>query len=235
MKEIIFIIIIFIANTIEGITGFAGTMLAMPPSIMLIGIKEAKSVLNIIALIVSFSIAIRNYKDINKKEVLKISMIMSVGMIIGLFLFSILPVNVLSVIYGFFIILVAIKGLFIKKQMALPFWALICIVVGAGIIHGMFLSGGALLVLYAVAVLKDKSTVRATLAPVWIILNSILLVQDIFAGTITKEVMTLVGACIIPLIIALIIGNILHKVIQQSAFEKLTYALLVVAGLTLLV
>ena len=30
MKEILFVIVVFMANIVEGITGFAGTMLAMP-------------------------------------------------------------------------------------------------------------------------------------------------------------------------------------------------------------
>lgn len=40
----------------------------------------------------------------------------------------------------------------------------------------MFLSGGALLVIYAVNALKEKSVIRATLAPVWIILNTLMLI-----------------------------------------------------------
>ena len=32
MKEIIFLFVLFVANVIQAITGFAGTVLAMPPS-----------------------------------------------------------------------------------------------------------------------------------------------------------------------------------------------------------
>lgn len=39
------------------------------------------------------------------------------------------------------------------------------------IIHGMFVSGGALLVIYATQVLKEKEEFRATVAPVWVVLN----------------------------------------------------------------
>lgn len=233
-KELIFILIVFLANTIEGITGFAGTMLAMPPSMLLIGVKEAKAALNIVAIIVSSGIAIRNYKDVNKREVIKITLFMLVGMVAGLYLFSVLPLENLSVMYGALIIIVAIRGLFVKKQSELPAWALIFIVLGAGVIHGMFLSGGALLVLYAVSVLKDKSMIRATLAPVWVILNCIILVQDIMVGVFTPEILRLTAFSIPPLILALVLGNILHKVIRQEAFVKLTYMLLIVAGLTLL-
>lgn len=234
IKELIFILVVFLANIIEGITGFAGTLLAMPLSMQLIGIQDAKPVLNVVAIIVSLVIAVRYYRDINKKEVLKISFLMIIGMVAGLYMFSILPVKNLSVIYGILIIVVAIRGLSTKKQNDFPKGILILIVIGAGIIHGMFLSGGSLLVLYAVTVLKDKSMIRATLAPVWIILNSIILVQDITIGVFTSETLRLTAYCIIPLILALFIGSALHKIMRQSPFVKLTYILLIVSGLTLL-
>ena len=47
MKEIIFLFVLFVANVIQAITGFAGTVLAMPPSIYLLGMDNAKVVLNV--------------------------------------------------------------------------------------------------------------------------------------------------------------------------------------------
>ena len=44
-REILFFLILFGANLIQAITGFAGTLLAMPPSMQLLGVDEAKSVL----------------------------------------------------------------------------------------------------------------------------------------------------------------------------------------------
>ena len=47
IKEILFVIVVFVANIVEGVTGFAGTMLAMPVSMFLVGVEEAKVVLNL--------------------------------------------------------------------------------------------------------------------------------------------------------------------------------------------
>ena len=84
MKEFIFLIVLFIANIIQAITGFAGTVLAMPASMFLLGIDDAKVVLNVMALISGLLIAISSYKSINKKELLKICTIMIIGMCIGI-------------------------------------------------------------------------------------------------------------------------------------------------------
>ena len=235
MKEILFVIVVFMANIVEGITGFAGTMLAMPVSMLLIGVEEAKVVLNIVAIIVSLNIAARSWREMNRKEVVKITGFMLIGIAVGIYLFSVLPSGVLMKIYGALIICVAIRGLAVKKEMKISDGGLIGVLFLAGVIHGMFLSGGALLVIYAVNALKEKSVIRATLAPVWIILNTLMLVQGVISGQVTGKMLGLTGWCVIPVFVAIIIGNVLHKRIRQEVFVKLTYVLLVVSGIALLV
>ena len=46
MKELLFLLVLFVSNVIQAITGFAGTVLAMPPSVYLLGLDHAKVVLN---------------------------------------------------------------------------------------------------------------------------------------------------------------------------------------------
>ena len=49
MKELLFLLVLFVSNVIQAITGFAGTVLAMPPSVYLLGLDHAKLVLNVMA------------------------------------------------------------------------------------------------------------------------------------------------------------------------------------------
>lgn len=235
MSTCIFVIIVFLANVIEGITGFAGTMLAMPAAILLIGMDQSKIILNVVAIFVSANIAFHNYRDMNKKEVIRLSLLMTAGMTAGLYLFRILPVHLLTVMYGLLIIAVAIRGLTAKKEIALSRGGLLAVVLCAGVIHGLFLSGGALLVIYAVGVLKEKSIIRATLAPVWIVLNTIILIQNIISGAFTGQILLLAGGCLIPVFFALYVGERLHRLLPQKAFVKLTYVLLILSGGSLLI
>lgn len=48
MNYILFLLVILLTNIIQGITGFAGTILAMPPGLMLVGYPVAKPVLNVL-------------------------------------------------------------------------------------------------------------------------------------------------------------------------------------------
>ncbi len=234
LKEILFLSIVLLANIMEGITGFAGTMLAMPLSMILLGVQESKSILNIVAIIASTIIFTSTYKDINKKELLKIVVLMLIGMTGGIYIFTVFPASGLAKIYGVLIILISLKGLFVKKQISLSGIGLTLVLLIAGIIHGMFLSGGALLIIYAVAVLKEKETIRATLSPVWIILNVYMLAQDLYFGNITIQVVKLSLYSFLPLLIAIAFGNYLHKKMNQKFFINLTYFLLIVSGITLL-
>lgn len=235
LKEIMFLIVVVLTNIIEAITGFAGTMLAMPPSMFLIGVDEAKVILNLISLILATSTTIRYRKDTNYREFFKISTFMILGTITGLYIYSILPVWYLIKIYGVIILIVVIRGLLVKEEKKVSKNILVVVLIVAGIIHGMFLSGGALLVIYAVEVLKEKSTIRATLAPVWIVLNGMILIQDIIMNKFTYNLQKLSLQSLIPLLVAFIIGGILHKKINQDFFVKLTYGLLIFSGVTLLV
>ena len=51
MNYILFLLVILLTNIIQGITGFAGTILAMPPGLMLVGDPVAKPVLNVLGLL----------------------------------------------------------------------------------------------------------------------------------------------------------------------------------------
>ncbi len=233
--DILFFCVVFFANIVEAITGFAGTMLAMPPAMLLIGADTAKLALNAVAIFVSAGLTLKNYKHINVKQALIIIMFMSIGTLMGRYIYSAAPLSFLMKFYGSFIIVIALQRMFSKKDIKLNKIMQIIVMICAGIIHGMFLSGGALLVFYAVAVLKNKTTIRATLSVVWLVINSFVFVQEIFAGNVTYQVLTYSAICIPFLILALFVGGALHKKIKQEFFLKLTYILLIISGASLIV
>lgn len=230
----LFLFVLFIANVIQTITGFAGNLLAMPPSMNLVGIETAKSVINIFTLIACLYISIKNRKFIQWRILTKMLVLMLLGMWIGIWLFELIPLELLLTLYGIMIILIGLKKLFIHKEFQLPEFVMVLLIIMAGVIHGMFLSGGALLVVYAVSVLKDKNEFRATIAPVWVILDGVLIFSHYQLGYYTKENMILIVLSMIPLILSIIVGNFLYKKIKQETFLKITYILLLVAGVSVI-
>ena len=234
MRNILFLIILFTANVIQAITGFAGTLLAMPLSMMLIGVHEAKVILNIMAVLSCLILASKSRKHIQPKILLNIIAWMAVGMVFGIWIFEHLSLNILLPFYAIMIILIALKKLLIKNEIKMSKWMLNGVLLAAGIINGMFVAGGALLVVYASTVLKNKENFRATVAAVWVVLNTGLMISDFVQGYMTPGVIKMAGISILPLLLAIYVGNKIHERIDQKVFMKITYALLLASGISIL-
>lgn len=235
MTNIFFLVVLFLANAIQAITGFAGTVLAMPPSILLIGMDNAKIVLGAMAWLSGLFIAIQNYRFINFKELIKMIVLMFVGMLVGMKIYEVLPASGLLTFYGLLVVCIGLKNLLIKKKFEMSQVFLVIVLLVAGIIHGMFVSGGALLVVYATAVLKDKNEFRATVAPIWVVLNTFMMFGYFKSGMVKGEDILLILVSMLPLFIAIAVGNRIQKKINQQTFLRLTYVLLIISGLSILV
>ena len=233
IKDLIVFLILFGANLLQAITGFAGTLISMPPTIKLIGADEAKALLNSIAQISSLMIVCTGFKHINWKEFGKIFVCMIIGMTVGVWIYSHFPLKQLLVAYGIMIIVIAFKKIISKNETKkeLPQWFMICILLAAGMIHGMFVSGGALLVVYATLVLKDKEEFRATVALIWVTTGFYITIPQALTGGFNSHVLSLLIVGVIPVFAGTFIGTKMVKKISQDVFMNITYILLLLSGI----
>lgn len=244
MKEALFYLVILLANIIQGITGFAGTILAMPFSIMLVGYDVAKPILNVLGILSGIYVFVGNRKYINKKELTKIVLVMAVGILGGIFAKQYIPGDKgLFIILGGLVIFLAIEGgvklLFAARRVdsekkAPSKWSNILLVL-AGLVHGIFVCGGPILIGYLSKRIEDKKEFRATISTVWIFLNTLILVSDIASGTWNLGLVRQQLISIPFLFGGMFIGGKLYKIMSQKAFLILTYVLLFISGITLLI
>ena len=230
----LFLLVLFLANTIQAVTGFAGTLLAMAPSMLLLGPDQAKVILNIMAFLSSLFIVSSSLAYVAWRQLRRIVLYMTIGMIAGIYLYQRLPLAFLLPFYGFFVLAIALKGVCTNKEITLSPGLSRLILLGAGIMHGLFVSGGALLVIYAVAAFKDKHVFRATVASVWIMLNVPLMFHDYQQGFYDGQMLLLTGFSLLPLVLATYAGTRIHDKINQRIFMKLSYVLLMLSGMLLL-
>lgn len=242
-----FFIVVLATNIIQCITGFAGTVLAMPFSIMLVGFDVARPILNVLGIVASVIIVAQKRQFVNKKELLKITCIMLAGMVPGFLIINHFSVNsgVLYKTLGIIVIGFTALGIIrsrrqgknnVKKQKRLfndiVMYGLLLI---SGIVHGMFVCGGPLLVVYANDKLKDSDEFRSTVSAVWIVLNSINMFTDIGAGRFNGNTVILLLISTAVLFLAMLIGNLIYKHMNKKAFMVLTYTLMAISGVSLLV
>ncbi|CEK37461.1 sulfite exporter TauE/SafE family protein [Paraclostridium sordellii] len=235
---LLFVIIVMVAYIIEGVIGFGGTIIAIPLASAIVGLKPTVPVLTIVVLIASTIIAIKDIKFINKKEFLKITTLMMVGLPIGMWLFESIPEKPLKIALGIFMVIIGIKGLYEEKRKSNDLGEIVveietnlnkdCISIEettskrlnifqnftifcGGVLHGEFTCGGPFIVVYATKNIKDKTSFRATLCALWASLNLVMVGIDIYTNEITKDIIKLSFITMIFVFIAIIVSNIIHK------------------------
>lgn len=272
IKLFLFLLVVIVANIMQTITGFAGTVLAMPFSILLIGSDLSRIILNVLGILASLGVVVLNRKSINWKEVLKICITMLVGMVGGYLILGLVDISkqvLLLILAGFVLLFTAIGcyTTFIKKEglqeqpkveeneegqdhttseapavfkepwyKEALFYGLLLI---AGVVHGMYVCGGPLLIIYATKKLKNKDEFRSTLSMCWVALNGVNLIRDIVAGSFanvnwTIEAIAAMVMSIFMLITAIAIGSLLAKRLDKRKFMIITYVLMGISAVSLI-
>lgn len=224
------------AYLINGITGFAGNVFAMPVGMATIGHQTSIAVLNCTGFLASLLIAATNWRHIVWREVLKMSCIMAVFMALGAWINTVAPLQVLTKVYGAAILVITIRGLFFNKNdKDLPEPLLYLILGIAGVIQGMFVSGGSFLAIYALQKIRDKQQFRASTCALWTVLNGSYAAFGIAHGDLAGEGWLVLAVCIPLLVMVTLLGGKIQKHISQEQFIKFSYVLLTVVGIVLLV
>jgi uncharacterized membrane protein YfcA len=241
MNNALFLIVVFLTNIIQCITGFAGTVLAMPFSVMLIGLAPAKAILNVLGFAASVGVLIPARRSVNRREFLKIVGFLLPGIAAGYFLSPMLvsmqkaAYLLLGCTVIFFAVLNFIK-LFTEKPAKPQHPALsAAILLLSGLVHGVFVCGGPLLVTYAGRKLEDPQEFRATLSAVWIVLNGIMIFTHYQSGYFNGNTFVLLLYALAVLVGAILLGNLIANKMSKKAFLVLSYVLMIISGLSLLI
>ena len=256
VEEVLFCLVILCANVIQGITGFAGTILAMPASLHLVGMDVAVPVLNVLGLLSGIYVFLEKRKHVLWREVAYIVCVMGISILGGVLIKSALAghAKVLYVTLGIIVIALAVKGLvglFLEKKRgekgadADPEVGQQdgdnhrrtlkdrILVISAGVVHGMFVCGGPLLIGYLTGRVRKKEEFRATISTVWIFLNGLLLGTHLLQGVWNMKLLKIQLITVPFLLLGMWIGSLLARRMKQRTFMILTYVLLLVSGLSL--
>lgn len=233
-EKIIFWAAFFVAYTLNAITGFAGNIIAMPVGMQTLGIQESIASLNVAGFLACGLLAIQGFKYIDWRQLARILAVMIVFMIVGIWLDTIVSLDILKKIFAIFVLIVGLKNLIFPQRKGVPEWLLSVALALAGILQGMFVCGGAMLVIYATQKLPEKDQFRATLSMNWFILNVLYSLYSWHAGYMTADVGVVILGCIPLMIAATLVGGYINKRMSQEAFLKFTYVMLTVIGVIML-
>ena len=251
MGYAVFFLVILLSNIIQGITGFAGTILAMPPSLMLVGYDTAKPVLNVLGLLSGIYVFAGHRKHVCWGELKKIVAVMAAGIVVCLSLQGLHKLwrdwlgtqedaaagaEAAAEAKAAAGAKTAEAKAAAEGKAAGPDKAGLYLLLGlAGIVHGIFVSGGPLLIGYLTKRIQDKVSFRATISTVWVVLNTIILLDDIRSGLWNPELVKIQVASIPFLLAGMAVGSRLYAKMSQRLFMLITYVLLFVSGISLLI
>ncbi len=237
-------IVVFLTHALEAITGFGCTVLALPFITALFGMKQGVETLTILAWILALYIVITKWKNIDWQNFAVIIVFVLVGLPIGMYFFRHVDPAPLKKILAVFIITASCSQLLIfllshrkskfesnvTLSRSLPKPINYVILFLGGIVHGMFSSGGPLVVLYASRGIPDKGKFRATLCLVWATLNSIIIGSYLANATLTLEDMKRTLYMVPFLVLGIITGEWTHKRVKADGFKLIIFTSLLVTG-----
>lgn len=235
LNEVLFILVLMFGVFVQALAGFGGTLLSMPLGIMLMGMSLTKPVMTIVAWLTGVVVLVTDYKYINWRELLKMTVVMLVGVFGSMWLTGRIQLNFLLIVYAIVVAGVGFKKLFFPSNKQPSKFIQGGALAIAGLMQGLFVSGGSFLAVYAVAQLKEKREFRATVNAVWGIINITMIASYFMSGAMTKEVLTMSAIAIVPTLVAIWLGGVLTKYVKQRTFLKVIYLILIVSGIVLLI
>ena len=234
MVEVLFFLVILFGVFLQASVGF-GTVVTMPLGILLMGLGVTKPVVSFIALLTGLTVLITEYKYINWRELAKMAGVMLVGVLAAQWIAGRMKMNFLLIIYGAVVIGIGVKKLFWPATKPASKAVQNLALAVAGIMQGLFVSGGSFLAVYAVERIPEKQELRATNNALWAILNTVMLTLNFAGGQVDKKLLTMGAIAIIPMFLGTWLGGVFAHRIKQQTFLKIVYVILIAYGVVLLI
>lgn len=232
-------VFIGLAFTSESITGFGSIVIALALGSLLFPIPELLPILVPLSVAMSSALLIRFHADIDWQLLFKrILPTMLIGMLAGIALLQIISSEALKAAFAILVLWFALREWYKLQRGILtrpkpgwwqPLWTLL-----AGITHGLFASGGPLLVYSLNTLAISKANFRATLVCVWLGLNLTYTLIMAWQG-ILQPTLPLVAAYLPVLAFAFWLGHAIHKRVNERQFRQIVYALLVLSAFAMLI
>jgi hypothetical protein len=239
IRVFLLVLVLIFAHTVETVLGFGATIIALALGIFIFPLETLLPVLVILGFLQSLWLVVRWFKYI-KWRVLLLNILpaATIGMAIGISYRTLVGnYTQLLILLGVFAMAVSVMEIVLiyKTRVAggsLPWYLGWPILIVGGIFHGIFASGGPLIIYYSSRELKEPAEFRATISMLWLILAVVLMVNLYSIGQININTLAMTGIVLPGLILGIIFGS--RLTFRDLVFKVLIYALLFFAGLLLI-
>ena len=232
--------IIFVAFTTEATAGFGSSIIALTIGAHFFAIGELVPVVVLLNVGLTAYMVARYYRHVALRLLFTVVLpIMGIGLAGGQLAFHMLSGAHLKVGLAALVIFVAGRELWAMRanpdqppplsRLSRTIWLL-----AAGVVHGMYATGGPPLVYVVGRAGLGKLSFRSTMATIWLILDVVLVTSFIATGVLDQTGLERAGWMLPVVIVAIASGEFLHRKIPERPFRRIVFALLLVAGVVLL-
>ncbi len=236
---ILFVLVIFACFTIQGITGFGSSILAVPFLAVFMDLKDVVVIVSLVSMEIAVLMTLISFKQVNVKEFLKITICLLLGLPLGIYMLDTLSTGYLETILAVAIFILGVYNLFelylkkgekVKKEKnGFDFGGCSCLFC-AGVVHGVFAAGGPLVVVYGTNKFSSKESMRASFSALWVVINTVMLIINSSSGKITTATMEKAMWAFPAVVASIFLGKWISGKISQKIFLTIIYAVLIFAG-----
>jgi uncharacterized membrane protein YfcA len=237
-------IIVMMAIMIEGIIGFGAAAFALPFLTLIITVHRAVPLMSSFSIFLGIYVVARNRKCIDWNVLKAVFVIGAPAFLVGMIVSGFLSERTLKLILGFVITVFAIKSLIERansgkeQKKQTPLTGVLqktALIVGSAL-HGAFGCGGPLMVIYVSRYIEDKTRFRTTMAIVWTVYGSVLLIRNtVLIGEMDADFVTTWISALVFFLIGMLAGDKLHRIIKVSTFRILADLVLLCSGISTLI
>lgn len=226
-----------VAYTVFGMVGFGTTLVAAPILGHLLPVSALIPALALLDLIAASSTGLKLGTHVEKKEVKRLLPPMICGSAFGTYILFAVPIKILMLLLGVFVVLYALNGLTPKSRRppVSSRWAWWYGVTG-GVLSALFGAGGWVYSIYLVRRLDDPKAIRGTQVAVLTASAFIRVTLFAVAGRyFDLDLLVLVMMLLPAMALGLAIGNRMTLRMDKNRFMQVLYSVLLVTGTSLVV
>lgn len=229
-------LIVVIAYTIFGLSGFGSTLIAVPLLALLHpDLKFVMPVVIVMDCITAMSMGMKLRADVNRYDLLPLLPFLVVGLAFGVFLLVNLPATVLLIVLGIFAMFYGatyMRGG--PPRFRFARWAAVPVGLFAGTTSASIGVGGPLYVMYLASRGSTPEQIRATTPVIFVFTTVVRIGMFTAAGLFTRDIL-ITAAALLPVALgALHLGHRLHVGLSKETTIRLIGGLLVLSGVSLL-
>lgn len=233
---------VLVAAIVEATAGFGATIVTVTLAAQLMSVHEILAIFLPVNLAMSLYLLIR-YRALVAWDLLgrRVLPWMGAGLIVGILSASAAGQPLLKALFAALVVLLAAwelarpGGNHAAEPRPISPTRAAGALLAAGVVHGVFATGGPLVVYVLGKTVAQKGQFRATLAALWTVLNSTLILSYVRQGYLDTSTLQVSALMLVPLLVGGALGERLHHRLPLRQFRIGVFALLLAGGLSLLI